>query len=70
MFLFSMRAEIAVWLTIVAALWGATNPFLKRGSYGLEYIKGDNVLLQFIREFKFLFLQIQVAILLCCLILF
>ncbi|XP_013396674.1 transmembrane protein 234 [Lingula anatina] len=44
----------AVWLTFVAFLWGATNPFIKRGSAGIEKIKRKNAALQFLAEIKFL----------------
>jgi len=41
----------------VAALWGATNPLLKRGSKGIKKVKQNNVLLQFLFELKFLILN-------------
>lgn len=39
----------------VGILWGATNPFLKRTSKGVENIKADNAFSQFISEIVFLF---------------
>lgn len=44
----------AVWLTVVAIIWGATNPLIKRGSAGIENIKCSNRVLQFLAELKFL----------------
>ncbi|KAI0217568.1 transmembrane protein 234, partial [Lamellibrachia satsuma] len=44
----------AFWLVIVALLWGATNPFLKRGGEGIEKIKKDGVIQQFLAEVFFL----------------
>ncbi|XP_041359136.1 transmembrane protein 234 homolog [Gigantopelta aegis] len=45
----------AFWLTTVAAFWGLTNPFIKRGSRGVENIKRDNSVRQFLAELRFLF---------------
>ncbi|KAK3592867.1 hypothetical protein CHS0354_004088 [Potamilus streckersoni] len=42
------------WLTVVAVLWGATNPFIKRGSKGIEQIQRDNAIQQFFAELWFL----------------
>lgn len=39
----------------VGVLWGATNPFLKRTSKGIENVKADNAFSQFIQEIVFLF---------------
>lgn len=44
----------AFWLVMVALLWGATNPFLKRGGEGIEKIKKDGVIQQFLAEVLFL----------------
>ena len=44
----------AVWLVAVALLWGATNPFLKRGGEGIEKIKKDGMIRQFLSEVFFL----------------
>ncbi|XP_063080324.1 transmembrane protein 234 [Engraulis encrasicolus] len=46
-------------LLVVAVLWGATNPFLKKGTEGIERVKKGNVVLQFIAEVKFLFLNFK-----------
>ncbi len=40
--------------TAVALVWGGTNPWLKRGSAGMEDIKCSNWLLQVLMELKFL----------------
>lgn len=47
-------------LLLVAVLWGCTNPYLKRGTEGIEHVKKDNKFLQFLAEVKFLFLNIKV----------
>ena len=39
---------------LVAALWGATNPFLKRGSHDLLLIEEPTKLKQFISEWKYM----------------
>lgn len=45
---------------VVAVLWGATNPFLKKGTEGIERVKKGNIILQFLAEVKFLFLNFKV----------
>jgi len=45
------------WLIVVAAVWGATNPLLKRGGQGITAVKQRNAVLQFIAELCFLFLN-------------
>jgi hypothetical protein len=47
-------------LLLVAILWGCTNPFLKRGTEGIEHVKRTNKVLQVLAEVKFLFLNLQV----------
>uniref|UniRef100_A0A8C1APQ6 Transmembrane protein 234 n=1 Tax=Cyprinus carpio carpio TaxID=630221 RepID=A0A8C1APQ6_CYPCA len=49
-------------LLLVAILWGGTNPFLKKGTEGIERVQKDNKLLQFLAEVKFLFLNIKYLI--------
>ncbi|CDQ65500.1 unnamed protein product [Oncorhynchus mykiss] len=49
-------------LLLVAVLWGCTNPFLKRGTEGIEHVKKDSKLLHFLAEVKFLFLNIKYLI--------
>ncbi|GAA6086910.1 transmembrane protein 234 [Tachysurus ichikawai] len=46
-------------LLLVSVLWGATNPFLKKGTEGIEHIRKGNVISQFLAEAKFLFLNIK-----------
>ena len=41
-------------LVIVAGLWGATNPFIKRGSKGIEKVKSSSAVGQFFAELWFL----------------
>ena len=50
-----------VWLVCVAALWGATNPLIKEGGRGIETIKKDGAVWQFLAEIKFLFLNWKVS---------
>lgn len=49
-------------LVAVAFFWGATNPFLKLGSNGIENIKSDSKIKQFFLELKFLATRIQVLL--------
>ncbi|KAK7100876.1 transmembrane protein 234 homolog [Littorina saxatilis] len=58
----SSNIENAAWLLVVAALWGGTNPFIKRGSRGVEDIKEDGAVAQFLREFAFLFFNMRYLI--------
>lgn len=44
-------------LLLVSVLWGCTNPFLKRGSRGIETVTGANRASQLLAEVKFLFLN-------------
>lgn len=48
-------------LLLVAILWGGTNPFLKKGTEGIEQVQRGNKLLQFMAEVKFLFLNLKVC---------
>ncbi|XP_070620752.1 transmembrane protein 234 [Erythrolamprus reginae] len=48
--------EVAA-LFLVAILWGTTNPFLKRGTVGLEQVKRKSRLQQMLAEIKFLCLN-------------
>ncbi|XP_034432827.1 transmembrane protein 234 isoform X2 [Hippoglossus hippoglossus] len=44
-------------LLLVSVLWGCTNPFLKRGSAGIEDVSGSSRTSQLLAEVKFLFLN-------------
>ncbi|KAJ8959458.1 hypothetical protein NQ318_022155 [Aromia moschata] len=44
----------ALSLTLVALLWGGTNPLIKRNSKDIVKVKADSVILQFILELKYL----------------
>uniref|UniRef100_A0A336KR09 CSON012802 protein n=1 Tax=Culicoides sonorensis TaxID=179676 RepID=A0A336KR09_CULSO len=46
-------------LVAVAILWGATNPFIRKGSVGIENIKCDSKIQQTIQEFSFLLTRWQ-----------
>jgi Putative transmembrane family 234 len=50
-----------IWLIVVAALWGFTNPFIKQGGKGIEHVTSNNKLLQFFTELKFLLLNWRVC---------
>jgi len=54
--------EMAFWLTSVAFLWGFTNPFIKRGSKGIESIRQPSALKQFLAELWFLVTNWKVRI--------
>ncbi|XP_049269297.1 transmembrane protein 234 homolog isoform X2 [Rhipicephalus sanguineus] len=43
-----------LWLVAVAALWGFSAPLLRRGGKGVEDIKRDGALSQWLAEVKFL----------------
>ncbi|XP_071355124.1 transmembrane protein 234 [Trachinotus anak] len=49
-------------LLLVSVLWGCTNPFLKRGTEGLENVTGTNRVSQLLAEIKFLFLNMKYLI--------
>ncbi|XP_071222753.1 transmembrane protein 234-like [Salvelinus alpinus] len=49
-------------VSVVAVLWGCTNPYLKRGTEGIEHVKKENKFNQFLAEVKFLFLNIKYLI--------
>ncbi|XP_001629747.2 transmembrane protein 234 homolog isoform X1 [Nematostella vectensis] len=38
----------------VALLWGVTNPFIKKGSAGIEDVKGKGAIRQFLAEIRYL----------------
>ncbi|XP_072356427.1 transmembrane protein 234 isoform X2 [Scyliorhinus torazame] len=44
-------------LLLVALLWGGTNPFLKKGTEGLEKVQSRNFVTQLFAEMRFLFLN-------------
>lgn len=47
----------AVWFVLVGLLWGATNPFIKRNSAGIEDVVHPNRVVKFLLELKFLALN-------------
>ncbi|XP_061651652.1 transmembrane protein 234 isoform X2 [Phyllopteryx taeniolatus] len=49
-------------LLLVSALWGCTNPFLKRGTEGIEHVSKSGKVAQFLAELKFLFLNVKYLI--------
>ncbi|XP_007561143.1 transmembrane protein 234 [Poecilia latipinna] len=46
-------------LVLVSLLWGCTNPFLKKGSEGIENVTETNRVFQLLAEIKFLLLNIK-----------
>ncbi|RVE57341.1 hypothetical protein OJAV_G00215170 [Oryzias javanicus] len=46
-------------LVLVSVLWGCTNPFLKRGTEGLENVTQPNRVSQILAEIKFLFMNFK-----------
>ncbi|XP_077588132.1 transmembrane protein 234 [Stigmatopora nigra] len=49
-------------LLLVSVLWGCTNPFLKRGTEGIEHVNKMGKVAQFIAEVKFLFCNLKYLI--------
>ncbi|XP_065332017.1 transmembrane protein 234 homolog [Cloeon dipterum] len=56
-----MGSTFTPWLGLLAvgALWGGTNPFIKRGSKGVQKVHSPNKITQIILEIKYLFTQWQ-----------
>jgi len=52
----------AVWLLIVGAMWGCTNPLIKRGGEGVSKIKKASKVNQFLAENWFLLSRWQYVI--------
>ncbi|XP_059208601.1 transmembrane protein 234 [Centropristis striata] len=46
-------------LLLVSVLWGCTNPFLKRGTEGIETVQHRNRVLQLLAEIRFLVLNLK-----------
>ncbi|XP_028293509.1 transmembrane protein 234 [Gouania willdenowi] len=46
-------------LLLVSMLWGCTNPFLKKGTEGIENVSQTNKILQLLAEVQFLFLNLK-----------
>ncbi|XP_063355889.1 transmembrane protein 234 [Pelmatolapia mariae] len=46
-------------LLLVSVLWGCTNPFLKRGTEGIENVTKTSNVAQLLAELRFLFLNIK-----------
>ncbi|XP_043524505.1 transmembrane protein 234 homolog isoform X3 [Frieseomelitta varia] len=51
-----------VFLTVVAFLWGVTNPFIKKGARGLENVKSSSRFGQFFKELAFLVTNLKYII--------
>ncbi|CAD1473483.1 unnamed protein product, partial [Heterotrigona itama] len=51
-----------VFLTVVAFLWGVTNPFIKKGAKGLENVKSSSNFGQFFKELAFLVTNLKYII--------
>uniref|UniRef100_A0A8C5LUK9 Transmembrane protein 234 n=1 Tax=Leptobrachium leishanense TaxID=445787 RepID=A0A8C5LUK9_9ANUR len=50
----SLSATDLLSLILVSILWGATNPFLRKGAEGLERVKEQRSVRQFLSEARFL----------------
>ncbi|KAF7658729.1 hypothetical protein LDENG_00008620 [Lucifuga dentata] len=46
-------------LLLVSVLWGCTNPFLKRGTEGIEHVNRTGRVSQLLAEIRFLFLNVK-----------
>ncbi|XP_055692140.1 transmembrane protein 234 homolog [Lutzomyia longipalpis] len=44
----------AVSLVLVGLLWGATNPFIKKGSQGIQHVNSNSKIRKFLLEIKFI----------------
>lgn len=51
------HVQEALWFLLVSFLWGATNPFLKKGSVGIQHVHHSSRVLRFLLEMKFLVLN-------------
>jgi hypothetical protein len=60
-FSFQFLSVNAGWLCVIALLWGFTNPFIKRAGSGIESIKKENYVSQFLAELKSLFTKWKVS---------
>ncbi|XP_032900716.1 transmembrane protein 234 [Amblyraja radiata] len=49
-------------LVLVSLLWGATNPFLKKGTEGIEKVQSGNWVTQLLAEMRFLVLNYKYLI--------
>ncbi|CAK6971470.1 Hypothetical predicted protein [Scomber scombrus] len=49
-------------LLLVAVLWGCTNPFLKKGTEGIEHVSKTSRVSQLLAEVKFLLLNLKYLI--------
>uniref|UniRef100_A0A6B2E8E0 Putative conserved secreted protein n=1 Tax=Phlebotomus kandelakii TaxID=1109342 RepID=A0A6B2E8E0_9DIPT len=46
-------------LVLVGLLWGATNPFIKRGSQGIQHVKSSSKIKKLFLEIKFIITRWQ-----------
>ena len=53
---------VVFWLIVVAILWGATNPLMKKGGAGIENIHEDGAIKQYLAEIRFLVCNWKVSI--------
>lgn len=49
-------------ILISAVLWGATNPFIRKASAGIEKVQADSVIAKTLLELKFLFTNLNVIL--------
>ena len=58
--IFAYSPGDCIWLIIVAAFWGLTNPMMKRGGQGIERVHSNSKFLRVFDELKFLVLNWKV----------
>lgn len=57
-----MLSESILYLVIVAILWGATNPLLKKGATGIDDVKASSASGKFLNEVFFLVTNLKVCV--------
>ncbi|XP_011645176.1 transmembrane protein 234 homolog isoform X1 [Pogonomyrmex barbatus] len=55
----AVTIDSVIYLCFVAILWGATNPFMKKGAQGIEHVKAASFYGQFIKEIAFLITNLK-----------
>ncbi|RLU26945.1 hypothetical protein DMN91_000744 [Ooceraea biroi] len=55
----AVTTDSVIYLCLVAVLWGATNPFIKRGARGLEDVKASSASRRLIKELVFLVTKLE-----------
>ncbi|XP_031847405.1 transmembrane protein 234 homolog [Nomia melanderi] len=58
----AVSIDSIAYLFLVALLWGATNPYIKKGAEGLENVKASSKFKQFFKELAFLLTNLKYII--------